>query len=84
MGSEKTSEDGKGETVNLQIPQRYLWPLLLALCAGGASGGGFHLAGASQSQELGERLAVLEAQMEIALENDRLIQSALRDLARQP
>lgn len=86
------SEDGKGcddastpgtSGVNISVDPSKLWPFLLALFAGGASGGGISLVNDGQDSQILERVVRLEVQMQQALDNDKAIQQVLAELARR-
>lgn len=71
---------GKGG-VSINVDPARLWPLLLALFAGGASGGGISLVSGNEDQQILERVVRLEVQMQQVLENDKQIQQVLIELA---
>ena len=85
MSADPTTGDGAagpGDSgVSINVDPARLWPLLLALFAGGASGGGMSLVSGNEDQQILERVVRLEVQMQQVLDNDKQIQQVLIELA---
>lgn len=81
-GCDDTSTSGSNE-VSISVDPSKLWPFLLALFAGGASGGGISLVNDGQDSQILERVVRLEVQMQQALDNDKAIKEVLAELARR-